>query len=317
MSSIYPEAAKSYQDEQAFLSRAASYNHLPDLAAAEPCPPSLRRTFSDLTHPNNSDSPTKEDVAAGKDILRRTSLRSREKATIAVSRFTVSSEDLTNPVDGETLGPTTNAPETPTPETRTVTGAQTAETRLPEVQVLETPAPPEPVTRPSKARSMSGRLASLARKPWTSNSPYRSPAPSAKNARVQALRTEELSSPNSQPSTPKFSTQPDSAASSDPTVPSRKRTVLNKRPRRPTVAVVTQSRADSPSTPNSPSPHPLSTKTSLERLTASLNVSTPVLPPMPKVPSSAANTHPGVVDVPRKKDELWAVFRGLEADFQK
>lgn len=316
MSSIYPEAVNS-QDEQAFLSRAASYNHLPDLAAAEPCPPSLRRTFSDLTYPNHSDSPSKEDVAAGKDILRRTSLRSKEKTTIAVSRFTVSSEDLTNPVNGETLEPRANPPETSPPETQAGAEAQTAETPPPEVQqVSETPAAPEPVTRPSKARSMSGRLVSLARKPWTSSSPYRSPAPSAKNARVRALRTEDPSSPCSQPSSPKTSTQLDSAPAPESAVPTRKRTILNKRPRRPTVAVVTQSRADSPSTPSSPSPHPLSTKTSLERLTASLNVSTPVLPPMPKLPPSAGNAHAGI-DVPRKKDELWAVFRGLEADFQK
>ncbi|PLB52956.1 DUF1765-domain-containing protein [Aspergillus steynii IBT 23096] len=317
MSSIYPEAVNCQQDEQAFLSRAASYNHLPDLAAAESCPPSLRRTFSDLTYPNHSDSPSKEDVAAGKDILRRTSLRSKEKTTIAVSRFTVSSEDLTNPVDGEPLDPPAKSPESSFPETPPVAEAQTAETQPPEVQqVSETPAAPEPVTRPSKARSMSGRLANLARKPWTSSSGYRSPAPSAKNARVKALRTEDPSSPSSQPSSPKTSTQLDSAPAPDPGTPSRKRTILNKRPRRPTVAVVTQSRGDSPSTPSSPSPHPLATKTSLERLTASLNVSTPVLPPMPKLPPSVAHAHAGI-DVPRKKDELWAVFRGLEADFQK
>ncbi|KAH8423819.1 uncharacterized protein LDX57_001575 [Aspergillus melleus] len=313
MSSIYPEATNNHQDEQAFLSRAASYNHLPDLAAEQPCPPSLRRTFSDLTYPNHSESPSKEDVAAGKDILRRTSLRSKEKTTIAVSRFTVSSEDLTNPMDGETLVPPADVPETPPP----VVEAQTTETRPLEAQASETPAPPEPVTRPSKARSMSGRLVSLARKPWTSSSaPHRSPAPSARSARVRALRTDEPSPPSSQSSSPKTSIQLDTAPGPDPATPSRKRTILNKRPRRPTVAVVTQSRSDSPGTPSSPSPHPLSTKTSLERLTASFNVSTPVLPPMPKLPPSAANAHGGV-DVPRKKDELWAVFRGLEADFQK
>ncbi|THC95736.1 hypothetical protein EYZ11_004775 [Aspergillus tanneri] len=291
MSSFYPEAVSNHQDEQAFLSRAASYNHLPDLSTSEPPSPSLRRTFSDLTYPHQSESsPSKEDVAAGKDILRRTSLRSKERSTIAVSRFTLSSEDLTNPADGEPLDALSKAPETQAPE---------------------------PVARPSKARSMSGRLASLARKPrWASNSPYRSPAPSAKNSRVHALRNEEISSLSSQPPSSKMGAQPDSPPASDATAPSRKRTILNKRPRRPTVAVVTQSRADSPSTPNSPSPLPLGTKGSLERLTTSLNVSTPVLPPIHKTHGAAGNTHSNM-DIPRKKDELWAVFRGLEADFQK
>ncbi|KAF9889951.1 hypothetical protein FE257_006825 [Aspergillus nanangensis] len=276
------------EDENAFLSRAASYNHLSDLSNTETTSPTLRRTFSDLTYPKQSESPSKEDVAAGKDILRRTSLRSKDRSTIAVSRFTVSSEDLTDTSDQD-------APEPP-------------------LKVPETRAP-EPVARPSKARSMSGRLVSLARKPWLSNTPYKSPPPT-KTARTRAWRSEETSPLNTGLSSPRDSTQLESVSESDTGSPSRKRTILNKRPRRPMVAVVTQSRADSPSSPSSSSPQSLGNKSSLEKLTSSLNVSTPVLPPMPKG-SGGTGSYSASLDIPRKKDEFWGVFRGLEADFQK
>ncbi|KAI2840569.1 hypothetical protein CBS11852_6100 [Aspergillus niger] len=283
MSSSSPELATPLDDEHVHLTHAASYNHLPDLAATEAGRPGLRRTFSDLNHPVQTESPSKEDVAAGKDILRRTSLRSKNKPTIAVSRFTVSTEDVSDPA-----GPETSVPPAKVPETRA----------------------PSPVARPSKARSMSGRLVSLARKPWTSSSP-----PSGKSSRLRSLRTEEQTL-NPPTTSPKANGQADTgSAESEPTAPARRRTILQKRPRRPMVAVVTQSRADSPSTPSSSSPQSLVAKNSLEKLTATLNVTTPVLPPVPKAP---ATTNPaGTVDMPRKKDDLWGVFRGLEADFQK
>ncbi|KAE8150123.1 hypothetical protein BDV25DRAFT_154931 [Aspergillus avenaceus] len=283
-----PSSENKKQDgDPVVLPHSASYNHLPDLVTETPSP-TLRRTFSDLTYPKDSTtSPSKEDVAAGKDILRRTSIRSKDKPTITVSRFSVPTEDVADPAS-------TTPPEAPP-------------------KVPETKAP-EPVARPSKARSMSGRLVNLARKPWMSSSPNRSPSPSAKGSRGRTSRTEEQS-PSSSPATPSknpprldTTTEPDTAA------PSRRRTILNKRPRRPMVAVVTQSQADSPTTPNSntPSPFTLTAKNSLEKLTASFNVTTPVLPPMPKTAIATAG-----MDYPRKKDELWGVFRGLEADFQK
>jgi hypothetical protein len=280
MSPPFPQIVTSnHEDEDAFLSRSASYNHLPDLVNADS--PTLRRTFSDLTNPHRSESPSKEDVAAGKDILRRTSLRSKEKPTIAVSRFTVSSEDLTDASDQEIADPAPKIPET---------------------------RPPEPAARPSKSRTMSGRLVSLARKPWLSSSPYRSPAD--KDSRTRR----DPSPPRSQ----RNSAQLESVSGSEPDAgsPSRKRTILHKRPRRPMVAVVTQSRAESPSSPSSSSPQSLGGKGSLEKLSSSLNVSTPVLPPMPKGAGSTGS-YSASIDLPRKKDELWGVFRNLEADFQK
>ncbi|KNG81685.1 hypothetical protein ANOM_010780 [Aspergillus nomiae NRRL 13137] len=294
MSPLSLETISNHRDgEHVLLPHSASYNHLPDLVASESASPTLRRTFSDLTYPKDSTSPSKEDVAAGKDILRRTSLRNKEKSIITVSRFSVSTEDVTDPVSAELSEAPPKAPET---------------TKVPETKA------PEPVARPSKARSMSGRLVNLARKPWKSSSPSRSPSPPAKGSRGRTMRAEEQSPSSSLASQTKGLTPLDTVIESDPAVPTRRRTILNKRPRRPMVAVVTQSQADSPTTPNSntPSPFTLTAKNSLEKLTSSLNVTTPVLPPMPKTSVASAG-----IDFTRKKDELWGVFRGLEADFQK
>lgn len=263
MSSPSPE---TNDDQNPELSRAASYTDLPSQIATEP---SLRRTFSDYAVPTLAESPTKETVAAGKDILRRTSLRSKDKPKPAsVSRFTLSSSEDLKDTDSNV------------PETRA----------------------PEPAVRPSKSRSMSGRIVSLARKPWGSSS--RSPSPSAKRSKQQ----------DSQSPT-RFSSR---KTEEDQTQPSRRRTILYKRPRRPMLAVVAKGPDDNPGSPNSPSSNSLRHRSSFEKFTASLSVSTPVLPPMPKgaAETAAAYANSGN-DHTRKKDELWGIFRGLEADFQK
>jgi hypothetical protein len=266
MSSPSPETQSYTNDETPELSRAASYTDLHSQITSEP---SLRRTFSDYAVPTLAESLTKESVAAGKDILRRTSLRSKDKGKdkVTVSRFTLSSsEDLK---DTEAIVPETRAP--------------------------------EPAARPSKSRSMSGRIVSLARKPWSSSS--RSPSPSAKRSKQQ----------DSQSPT-RFGRKTDDEQSQ----PSRKRTILYKRPRRPMLAVVAKGPEDSPGSPSSPSGNSLRHRSSFEKFTASLSVSTPVLPPMPKGAAETAAAYAnGSAEVSKKKDELWGVFRGLEADFQK
>lgn len=284
MSSPSPETPtiasypNSNDDENSLLSRAASYTDLPSQAASNDPQPPLRRTFSDYAVPALTESPTKESVAAGKDILRRTSLRSKNKPPASVSHFTLSSsEDLK---DAEPKDETAKVPET---------------------------RAPEPAARPSKSRTMSGRIVSLARKPWSSSS--RSPSPSTKRAKQ---RTEEQSPTRPGP-------RQTEATDSDSGLPARKRTILYKRPRRPMVAVVAKGNSeDAPASPSSPSGGSLRHRSSFEKFTASLSVSTPVLPPMPK--GAAANvaafaSH--TADHSRKKDELWGIFRGLEADYQK
>ncbi|KAJ5834950.1 hypothetical protein N7447_000976 [Penicillium robsamsonii] len=266
MSSPSRETPSYTNDETPELSRAASYTDLPSQTATEP---SLRRTFSDYAVPSLAESPTKETVDAGKDILRRTSLRSKDKSKPAVSRFTLSSSEDLKDTDSHV------------PETRA----------------------PEPAVRPSKSRSMSGRIVSLARKPWSSSS--RSPSPSAKRSKQQ----------DSQSPT-RFGGQKTEDDQAQP--PSRRRTILYKRPRRPMLAVVAKGPEDSPGSPSSPSGNSLRHRSSFEKFTASLTVSTPVLPPMPKgaAETAAAYANSGP-DHARKKDELWGIFRGLEADFQK
>ncbi|RJE23509.1 hypothetical protein PHISCL_04133 [Aspergillus sclerotialis] len=283
MSSSSVEIANSHVDDRNhFLQRSASYNHLPKLSVSEPRRPEFRRTFSDLS-PTQTEFPLKEDVAAGKDILRRTSQRSKEKHAIAVSRFTVSADELNGTANSESQDTVVKVPET---------------------------RPPEPVARPSKAQSMSGRLASLARKPWISNADSRSPSPSAKSAKHRSLPSDDESPTRSQSSSPR------SAPESDGMVPSRRRTVLYKRPRRPVIAVVAKSQEDNPSSPSSPSTQSPRSKGSMENL-SSLHVSTPVLPARPKAAASATPSVSSGLEQPQRKDELWAAFRGLEADYQK
>ena len=287
------------REERGSLSRSASYQNLPETDVTGPVSPPLRRTFSDLTSPNQTPSPTKEDVAAGKDILRRTSIRSKNKdPAVAVSHVAESTEKL----DENDASPTSES--------------QNVLFKFPETR------PPEPVARPSKARAMSGRLVSLARKPWGSSSPLSrpgSPSPS-KPPKSRALRIEDVSY-ESPPSQPDFNiegtSQSDLGTDPDSMPPPRKRTVLNKRPRRPMVAVVTHGHRESVDSPYSPSTTSLRPKNSFEKFSASLNVSTPVLPPMSKSAAASTTALAGTVDPPRKKDDLWGVFRGLEADFQK
>ncbi|KAJ6141268.1 hypothetical protein N7470_010164 [Penicillium chermesinum] len=276
--SLSIDTSRSYpnDDGNALFSRAASYTDLPSQAETEAASPSLRRTFSDYVVPTVSESPTKESVAAGKDILRRTSLRSKAKPPPTVSHFTLSSsEDL-----------------------------QEITTQDVEPKLLGHRAP-EPAARPSKGRSMSGRIVSLARKPWGSSS--RSPSPSAKKTQQKL----EDQSPTRKGSRNTEESDSDSAP------PSRRRSILYKRPRRPMLAVVAKGDDDPPSSPVSPS-QSLRNRTSFEKFSASLSVSTPVLPPMPKgAAATAASFQNNGADQSRRKDELWGIFRGLEADFQK
>lgn len=281
-------ASNHASDQNPVLSRAASCNHLPDLSLNEPRRPDFRRTFSDHTAPTQTESSVKEEVAAGKDILRRSSLRSKERPAIAVSRFTVSADDLH---DSAEIVPQDEAVKVP--ETR----------------------PPEPAARPSsKSRSMPGRLANFARKPWISNADSRAPSPSARGAKHRSMPSEDDSSTSSQSSSKSVSIG--SAPDPDLGVPSRKRSVLYKRPRRPVIAVVAKSQEDNQASPSSPSTHSLQSKTSLENLTSSLHISTPILPARSKAAAASSSLSTNI-EPSQKRDELWNAFRVLEADYQK
>lgn len=290
-------------EKRASVSRSASYQNLPETADFGPVSPPLRRTFSDLATPNQAPSPTKEDVAAGKDILRRTSLRSQSKdPAIAVTRVTGVDEKAENLEEEDSGSPSSES------ESQDAVPISIPETK-----------PPEPVAQPSKARVMSGRLVSLARKPWSSSSPSRPATPSPNPPKTHVLPTGDAQPLEEPPAQPDFkaAAQSEVPVDSDTSQPARKRTMLNKRPRRPVVAVVTHhGHSDSVDSQKSPASL-LRPKNSLDKFTASLNISTPVLPPNSKPATASPVAFSSSVDPPRKKDDLWGVFRGLEADNQK
>lgn len=275
-------------DRNTTLSRAASYNYLPDLSQNEPRRPDLRRTFSDQTSPTQSGPSEKGDVAAGKDILRRSSIRSKERRAIALPRLTVP----TNELNGSSAHVPSQDEAVQVPETR----------------------PPEPVARPSKTRLMSGRLANFARKPWISAADSRAPSPTGRIGKHRTLPSEDGSSTSSQSSVKSVPTG--SAQESESAPSSRRKTVLYNRPRRPVIALVAKDQEDAQASPSSPS-FSLQSKTSLENLTASLRISTPILPPRSKTKATANSSLSSGPDLAQKRDKLWNAFRGLEADYQR
>ena len=68
--------------------------------------------------------------------------------------------------------------------------------------------------------------------------------------------------------------------------------------------------------PKSPSMQSLRGRASFERFTAPFGSSTTDVPPVPH-PQPGSLHPPPSTEPPRKKDELWGVFRNLDADYQK
>ncbi|KAL1868369.1 hypothetical protein Plec18167_008294 [Paecilomyces lecythidis] len=287
-----PPTETTPEDASSFLHRSASYNHLPDIKVEDESA-AMKRTFSDVNLAALRDSPSKESVETEKAILRRASQRTANaKPKIAVSQFTLSAEDLKD-ATGVNIE---DAATVPIPETK----------------------PPEPAVRPSRVRSMSGRLANLARKSWIStSSSSRSPSPTKGTNKQKGTPLKESSQVGEQdpsslrPPVPEI--QEDIISKPPPTEPGRRRTVL-KRGRRPLSALVSRSKNDTLTIHPTPSSNSLRSRASMDRFASAVNVSTPVLPPVPKAPVVPPTAG---MDPPRKKDELWGVFRGLEGDYQK
>lgn len=265
------------------LTRSASYNHIPEIKFDRDSD-SLRKTFSEvnLVQPTSAQPGLQktEDFTTEKEILRQSSLRSKRKNGAA---FTLGDED-----------------ESETNVTSTKSGKDS-----------ERPG------RSRKTNAVTGALASFARKPWKQS---RSPSPSQMNKEPKA---------RTGPSNGRFSseiesTRPNGASAQAPqedgkrrpSAPARTASVLSKRIRRPTSTIVPQEASDPPSTiRRQPSLQTLRRRTSLEKLAASVGLAKKDVPPIPQ------NLPPGVtklkLDPPRKRDELWGVFRGLDADYQK
>ncbi|EAS32601.3 uncharacterized protein CIMG_11159 [Coccidioides immitis RS] len=262
------------------LTRSASYNCVPELNPGGESN-SIRKTLSEVNLTHSADqqiaSQHTGDFVSGKEVLRQSSLRSKRKKDPV---FTLGVDDETG------INSTSEK------------GARTPE-------------------RPRKTKAVTGALASLTRRTWKSS---RSPSPSQTNRDDKQRpgrangRTSFESDPPAQDGTP---AEPTKEGGKYPgTDLARAPSVLTKRNRRPLSTVVAKEQSDaSPVITRTPSLQSLRRKSSLERLAASVGLSKTDIPPIPQnPPSNATKIKP---EQPRKKDELWNVFRGLDADFQK
>ena len=172
-----------------------------------------------------------------------------------------------------------------------------------------------------KAPSIAGPISTLARKSWIGRS--RSPSPSPTKTRVRkenGLGVESTRHINGLSPAVDAKTSTSSAAkvtdhacdvSSNGHAKkslSRRNSVLSRRP-----LSTLLSKASPSETPTVP---PLPTSFSTDRLPLASSLSLSSKPPVPKSCSSERLQGPGA-ETPRKKDELWGVFRTLDGEYQK
>ena len=162
--------------------------------------------------------------------------------------------------------------------------------------------------RPSKPRSMAGALADrFRRKKWRSSrspSPTRQPGDSSKS-------TEGHDSTNNNHALNRQSGKSLTGSASKGLVDAEEK--LQQRARRGSVTGKNEPQA---TLTKKPSFKTLRRRPSLDRFTASVGISAKVAPPVPK-PSKYQENSLKPSDIPRPKDELWSVFRGLDSDYQK
>ena len=269
-----------------FLNRPASYNHLPGLN--QHSDPDIKRNLSEHNLPLTAEPEVRvenDNVATGKDILRRSSLRSSSDQS-KKSTFTLPADET----DDATA-----------PRSEDASGGNDASGG----------------SQAPKSRSVSGAIASFARKPWMQS---RSPSPSSKGARRKAGRTRD-SSPTRTNTSPLKSGSPPQAAPDAPASsgshpePVRRGSILSKKSSRPLNILTSRGRSEPESIPKSPSMHSLRGRPSFERFTSPFGGSNTDVPPVPQPPAGTLQI-PGI-ESSRKKDELWGVFRNLDADYQK
>uniref|UniRef100_A0A093VG36 Uncharacterized protein n=2 Tax=Talaromyces marneffei PM1 TaxID=1077442 RepID=A0A093VG36_TALMA len=276
------------------LHRSASFEstHEEDIQDT-PVSPGVKRNFSDTSLSSKNESwNVKENFAAGKDILRRVTLRPSSKPK-SLARRTSTNEAATTSNSVHGVDNTT-----PRERSRSLVG----ENKDKACQ----DSTPQIVVRPSKSRSVSEKIATLARVSWMSSS--RSPSP-ARDAKRGASSSREQS-PTPRRGRPvstngvSLSSETKESQQNSNDDAQTKRPTSSKRSRRPLSAFVPRSKSADPPSPS------LRSRKSVDQLASR----GPDLPPLPNppIPSTLPALEPG-----RKKDELWNVFRGLEADLQK
>lgn len=279
-----------------------------------PSSPGVKRTFSDASLSARNEPAVKENFSTGKDILRRVTLRPSSKPSKSSTRLATSRQtsreaskqaDPPSGTDGSTL--------------KERSGNLGTETENPR----QNATPAELAVRPTKPRSVSGKIATLARVSWMSNS--RSPSPARSETRPTPRSREHSPTPRSQPLQAESKESLESKEkrenkdSKDSKVSKESKELpadlsdadskrhASKRYRRPLSAFVTRSKSADPPAPS------LRIRKSMDQLTRE-DVVKPDLPPLPTPPAFSTIT---AAEPARKKDELWIVFRGLEADLQK
>ena len=267
------------------IPKSASYTNLSD-CQEPPRSDGIKRTFSDNFLNLSTDGANHEPspYVPNKELLRRLSRGAQGK--VAVTRFTLSAEDLG--------------------------GLSRKDTPKAEPAIVE--------KRASPTRSVSGTLRSLARKTWRSSSRSPSPAPQDVAKRPKGSNVPPRTAlPSATVSTTSLAstltTFPRQQPPPDPTPANTQRPSLQRRLSRPLSAIISPIKAEqsSPKLRKPPSLQSLRSQRSSEKLSQPVSA---VVPPLPaSLSSDKLSSIP--YDPNRKKDSLWGVFRNLEGDYQK
>lgn len=176
--------------------------------------------------------------------------------------------------------------------------------------------------REAMSHSVTRSLSGFAPKSWIPTS--RSPSPSTRNG-WNATQDEVTSTvqPSEHHSSPPTSLQQidgkvdKDEASKFAGSPSRNRSVISKKTRRP-LSTFLQKSPGEPTLGRRPSFNSLRKSLSSDKLPSGSSSpwSAERVPPMPRSMSKERSLTMGL-DTPRKKDELWTAFRTLDSDFQK
>ena len=275
------------------LPRSASYTQLPTTTASHPIPESngIKRTFSEnvLANPAGNTFPQPfskqasggiEDVhdrPTGKNLLRRQSTRSQAGPKITVSKFAL----------GPRRGTGDSAHE--------LNNGTLKENHNPEI----------------KRRSVSGSLTSFARKSWISAS--RSPSPNKREAPADHPGSNNARPPSRSNAVSQGDSE-NSTGNGHVDAPAKRSNTIGKKSRRPLSAFIGRT-SDEPGPPSVPA---IPKSYSTDRLPSlrDNHYSSEKPPTVPKSMSSDRLQGVGT-ESPRKKDDLWGVFRTLDGDFQK
>lgn len=301
-SGVYSDDARELQ--AAHLPRSASYTYFPHVqdVSATSNNSTIKRTFSDqvlTAHVNEQDKlNSKEDNNSSRPrptvrdkLPRDASAAPRDRPRITISKFTLPSEQ-----EGDEISYEPNKAKESTREGR-LSG---------------------------KSRNFPGSLSSFARKSWVS--PSRSPSPSTREGDDSSgCDTDSTARSSLSSSSPRKSLllrrNTDKSTKGGlyetPNPVSRKGTLLSRKTKKPlSIPIRNSEPSGSPSHGDSVQTLPKSFSTDRLPSLIKLYPSSEKAPPVHRSLSSDRLQNTGL-NLPRKKDELWNIFRGLEGDYHK